>query len=385
MTLLRDDTIAFSLPDLGAEEEEAVVRVLRSRWITTGDEAAALEAELSEYLEGAEVAVVSSCTVALESTLAYLRLPPGSLVAVPDWTFVSTGLAAARLQLTPALVDIDPGTLNMSVESLAGVLDGQPVAAVVPVHFAGVPVERAVLDLCHERGIPVVNDAAHAFGASDGRGRVSGRDVVADCYSFYATKNLTCGEGGAIATRDPELRAFVSSYRQHGLDRNAWKRYRVGGSAAYRLEHPGLKGNLPDLLAAVARVQLAKFPRMQARRAELVSTYLRELEGVAGVRPLPSMGTPGSAHHLLVVVLDRGVARDAVVEHLTARGIGTSVHFTPLHEHDWFARNAVMPSRGLPVGSELADRVMSLPLHPQMEPEDVHRVCDALRTSMGRA
>jgi dTDP-4-amino-4,6-dideoxygalactose transaminase len=379
MTMLSDNGIAFSLPDLGAEEEEAVLRVLRSGWITTGDEAAALEAELGDYLEGAQVAVLSSCTVALESVLAYLHLPPGAGVAVPDWTFVSTGLSAARLRLTPVLVDVDPGTLNMSAESLADVLDhGPPVAAVMPVHFAGVPVDRAVYDLCRQRGIPIVNDAAHAFGARDERGRLSGRGVVADCFSFYATKNLTCGEGGAIATRDPDLRDFVSSYRQHGLDRNAWKRYRLGSSANYRLEHPGIKGNLPDLLAAVARVQLTKFPRMQARRAELVATYLQELDGVDGVRPLASMGATGSAHHLFVVVLDRGVDRGAIAEGMAARGVGTSVHFTPLHEHDWFARNAMVPRSGLPVGRELGSRVMSLPLHSRMDPADVAHVCRAL-------
>src|SRR5690606_28291426 len=158
----------------------------------------------------------------------------------------------ARLQLRPVLVDVDPHTLNMSVDSLRALLDrGVPVSAVVPVHFAGVPVDPALATLCHERGLPIVHDSAHAFGARDERGRLSGRGVVADCFSFYATKNLTCGEGGAVATRDLELRAFVDSYRQHGLDRDAWNRYRVGGTASYRLEHAGLKGNLPDLLAAV--------------------------------------------------------------------------------------------------------------------------------------
>jgi dTDP-4-amino-4,6-dideoxygalactose transaminase len=272
----------------------------------------------------------------------------------------------------------------MSADSLVRALDtGPPVSAVMPVHFAGVPVDRAVVVVCRDRRIPVVHDAAHAFGAHDDQGRLSGRDVTAECFSFYATKNLTCAEGGAIATRDPDLRAFVTSYRQHGFDRNAWKRYRVGGPASYRLEHAGLKGNLPDLLAAVARVQLTKFPRMQARRQQLVSTYLQELADVAGVRPLASMGTPGSAHHLFVIVLDPGVERDAVVDGLAGRGIGTSVHFTPLHEHEWFNRNALIPRCGLPVARDMASRVMSLPLHPLMDDEDARQVCRALRAITG--
>jgi dTDP-4-amino-4,6-dideoxygalactose transaminase len=375
--------VKFSEPDIGDAEESAVARVLRSGWITTGEEAAAFEAELSHYLGGPHVATVSSCTVALEAALASLRLPPGSVVAVPTWTFVATGLVPARLNLRPALLDVEPSTLNLSPEALSSLIEADgPPGAVIPVHFAGVPIADDIYELCARHGIPIVGDAAHAFGTVDSIGPIAGRRSRADCFSFYATKNLTCAEGGAIATFDSELFEFVSQYRLHGLDRDAWKRYQVATSEQYALRFPGTKGNLPDVLAAIGRVQLSRFDEMQARRSELMNTYLAELSGVQGASPLPSMGATGSAHHLFIIVLSAGVDRQLVRTRLAAMHIGTSVHFQPLHEHDWFAQHALLRRTGLPVASDLSQRTMSLPLHPRMTREDVVHVCNALRIAL---
>lgn len=383
MTTTLPPAIPFSTPDVGSLEEQAALRVLRSGWLTTGEEALALERELSERLDGACVAVVSSCTAALEAALAYLRLPPGTVVAVPDWTFVATGSVPARLGLLPALVDVDPDTLNMSVPGLLRLLDdGPPPGAVVPVHFAGLPVDRRLAELCRERGIPVVHDSAHALGARDHRGELSARDVLAECFSFYATKNLTCAEGGAVVTRDPDLHTFVRSYRLHGLDGDAWKRHRGDDLATYGFTGPGAKSNLPDLLAAVARAQLLRFDAMQARRAAVVQAYVQELADVPGVRPLPSMGVPGNAHHLLVVLLDDARSRQRVRRGLADRGIGTSVHFPPLHTYAWFAEHAQLPAGGLPVSASLAGRALSLPLHPGLTPADAQVVCRALSETL---
>jgi dTDP-4-amino-4,6-dideoxygalactose transaminase len=375
--------VNFSEPDVGDAEESAVTRVLRSGWITTGEEASAFQAELSEYLGCPYVAAVSSCTVALEAVLASLHLPSGSVVAVPTWTFVATGIVPARLNLRPALLDIDASTLNLSPESLMRLIEsGHPPRAVIPVHFAGVPISDEIYDLCARHGIPVVGDAAHAFGAVDGVGRIAGRRSIADCFSFYATKNLTCAEGGAIATFDSELFEFVGHYRLHGLDRDAWKRNRVGSAEQYALRFPGTKGNMPDVLAAIGRVQLSRFDEMQERRRELVDTYLTELFPLKGLAPLASMGSTGSAHHLFVIVLSPHIDRKQVMTRLSSMGVGTSVHFTPLHEHEWFAQNSLLPTAGLPVASELSRRAMSLPLHPRMTRKDVSYVCNALRIAL---
>jgi dTDP-4-amino-4,6-dideoxygalactose transaminase len=375
--------VKFSEPDIREAEESAVARVLRSGWITTGEEAATFEAELSRYLGGPHVATVSSCTVALEAVLASLHLPRGSVVAVPTWTFVATGLVPARLNLRPALLDIDASTLNLSPESLRRLIESDaPPRAVIPVHFAGVPISDEIYELCARHGLPIVGDAAHAFGTEDSVGRIAGRRSIADCFSFYATKNLTCAEGGAIATFDSELFEFVGHYRLHGLDRDAWKRYHVRSSDQYALRFPGTKGNLPDVLAAIGRVQLSRFDKMQERRRELVHTYLAEFSTIQGASPLPSMGATGSAHHLFVIVLGRRVDRDLVRTRLSSMGVGTSVHFTPLHEHEWFAQNSLLPTTGLPVASELSRRVMSLPLHPRMTRRDASHVCNALRIAL---
>jgi dTDP-4-amino-4,6-dideoxygalactose transaminase len=375
--------VNFSEPDLGVAEEEAVVRVLRSGWITTGDVSATFESELRDYLGCPYVATLSSCTTAMEAVLAYLQLPPGSTVAVPTWTFVATGLVPARLGLRPALVDVDATTLNISAESLRELMrsPARP-RAVMPVLFAGVPVDDSIYEICEREGIPIVGDAAHAFGASDRAGLVAGHRSAADCFSFYATKNLTCAEGGAVATSDADLVGFVMQYRLHGLDRDAWRRHRVDSTVDYGLRLAGTKGNMPDVLAAIGRVQLRRFDAMQRRRGELVRGYLSELSGVNGLSPLSSMAAPGSAHHLFVIVLDPSVDRSRVRRRLAEAGVGTSVHFPPLHEYKWFAEHAVIPAAGLPVASSLARRVMSLPLHPRMSHEDIVHVCDTLRIAL---
>jgi dTDP-4-amino-4,6-dideoxygalactose transaminase len=280
------------------------------------------------------------------------------------------------------LVDVDAATLNMSSESLKDLLDSpNRPAAVMPVHFAGVPIDEDIYDLCDREGIPIVGDAAHAFGASDRLGRIAGRRSVADCFSFYATKNLTCGEGGAVATFDENLFEFVTQYRQHGLDRDAWRRHRVS-SVDYGLKFAGTKGNLPDLLAAIGRAQLGHFDAMQRQRQDVINSYFAELAGVAGVTALPSMGATGSAHHLFVVVLDAGVDRSRLRARLSGLQVGTSVHFPPLHTYQWFIDNAASAPGGLPIANRLAQRVMSLPLHPLMGSDDVQQVCNALRTGL---
>ena len=380
--------LAFAAPDLDESDHAAVARVLDSGWLTTGEECLQLEEELAAATGAAHVIAVSSCTAALEIGLAFLQLPAGARVGVPDWTFVSTALAAHRAGAVPVLLDVDPDTLNVSSGALAAALDGGGLDAVVPVHFGGVPVAAEVRRLAASAGLPVLEDAAHALGASDERGPINGTDVLGACYSFYATKNLSCGEGGAIATFDTELADFARSWRLHGLSRDAWARYRPGakaGAALYDLVGPGLKANLPDLLAALARSQLARFDKMQARRRTLVRHYRSLLAEVPGVRSIPTEMVEGSADHLMAVLLPEGSERSEVVRSMAAAGVPTSVHFQPLHAFTWMAANAVDGPGGLPVSSALAGRALSLPLHTSLTEADVERVVGALRAAPGLA
>jgi dTDP-4-amino-4,6-dideoxygalactose transaminase len=382
-----DSVIRFSEPDVTDREVEAASRALLSGWITTGEECLALEAELSEFVGVEHVVAVSSCTAALEIAVAHLDLPRGSRIGVPTWTFVSTAMAAIHRGLVPVLLDVDPDTLNVSPESLAAALDADGgLDAVVAVHFAGVAVSESVHRLCADAGVPLIEDAAHALGTSDFRGRVGGVGTAGCCYSFYATKNLTSAEGGAIATDDAALADFARSFRLHGLSKDAWARYRPDAKTlGYDVVGDGLKANLPDVLAAVARVQLQRFEDMQARRREIVTGY-RNLLADAPVRFVPGEADPHSADHLAVVILPEGTDREALQSELQSQGIGTSVHFRPLHTFEWFGAQGYGPGpTGVPVATAHTERALSLPLHPKLSDDDVSRVCESLCAAIGAA
>lgn len=381
MTDAADPPILFALPEITDGDVAAVARVMRSGWLTTGTECAALEAELSEYLGGTEVVAVSSCTAALDIALAYLDLPAGAKVGVPAWTFVSTALAAVHNGLAPVLLDVDPDTLNLSPAALAAAAKG--LDAVIPVHLGGVAVSGEIHDIAAAAGLAVVEDAAHALGTSDHRGRIGGPGTSPTCFSFYASKNLTSAEGGALATDDPDLAAFARSYRLHGMDADAWARYRPGATASYDVARPGIKANLPDMLAVLARSQLARFDRSQARRREILARYRDALEP-EGLRFVPARPDPGSADHLALVVLADGVDRAEVVRYLSGVGIGTSVHFRPLHTFSWFDQHVEVGPGGLTVCDALEARVLSLPLHVNLTDDDIDRVVVELRRALAR-
>lgn len=370
-----DAPILFARPHVDQSDHDAVTRVLTSGWITTGDECLRLEEELCALTGAAHAVAVSSCTAALELSLRSLRLPPGSRVGVPTWTFVASANAALAAGLEPVLLDVDPTTLNVAPNAVGAALDG--LDALVVVHFGGVPVDRSVLDDAAAAGVPVVEDAAHALGAEDHRGPMAGRGTVGACFSFYATKNVTAAEGGALVTDDPDRAAFARTQRLHGLSADAWARYRPGAPAAYDVEEPGLKANLPDLLAALARSQLARLADLQATRRRLVTAYREGLTGLPVV-PVPPEADGRSADHLVVVLLPPDVDRDEVAVALAEERIGTSVHFRPLHRMRWFARNAAVGPTGLAGADSVADRALSLPLHPNLTEADVARVCAAL-------
>lgn len=379
---LTADAVLFAAPQITQDDMDAVAGVLRSGWLTTATESAGLEEDLSAYLGAEHVVAVSSCTAALEIALAHLRLPAGARVGVPAWTFVSTALAAAHNGLHPVLLDVEPGTLNLSPVALEGALE-EGLDAVVPVHFGGLAVDRSIHDQCAAAGVPVVEDAAHALGASDVRGRIGGRGTSAACFSFYATKNLTSGEGGALATDDSELAAFARSYRTHGMSADSWNRYQPGGTVGYDLLEAGIKANLPDVLAALARSQLRRFDDSQASRRSILSRYRRRLEG-SGVRFVPASEELSSADHLAVVLLPTDVDRTRVISGLKAAGVHPSVHFRPLHQFTWFAENASIGPGGLPVCEALAPHALSLPLHVNLTGDDVDRVCDELLTLLAQ-
>ncbi|MFT7600239.1 MAG: dTDP-4-amino-4,6-dideoxygalactose transaminase [Acidimicrobiales bacterium] len=378
-----NDPISFAIPEITEEDVEAVTRVLRSGWITTGTECAMFEEELAHYLEIEHVVACSSATTAEEICLAYLDPEPGARFAVPAWTFVSTALGVHRAGGVPVLVDVDPDTLNLCPAALERAAD-EGLAGVVGVHFSGNPMSSDIRKICEAYDLPLVEDAAHALGARDDRGLIAGRGTAGACYSFYATKNLPTGEGGAIATDDAGLAEFARTYRLHGMSSDAIDRYKRPGAHSYDVEVPGLKANLPDLLATLGRSQLRRFESSQAHRRALVLRYRENLDSQKHVRFVPPVLPEGSADHLMVISLDSQARRDAVVAGLAADNIGSSVHFRPLHTFAWFKENNIpLGPGGVPNTDRLDGSVMSLPLHVGLSLSDIDRVCGRVIEALG--
>jgi dTDP-4-amino-4,6-dideoxygalactose transaminase len=254
----------------------------------------------------------------------------------------------------------------------------------VIVHFAGVPVAREVHELCKRAGVPVVEDAAHALGAVDHRGLIRGVGCVAACLSFGSTGNITAGEGGALVTDRPDIAARAAAMRLHGLTRDAWARFHPDEPMRYGLLEPGTKANLPDLLAALGRSQLARLEDRQERRRRLVIAYRKQLADVRGVRVVPEHLAVDGSDHLMVVVLPEGAHRDHVQQRMRDGGVPTAVHFPPLHHFDWFRAHAEIGRGGLAVADAHGGRVLSLPLHAEMTVGDVERVVTTLRGAVAR-
>jgi dTDP-4-amino-4,6-dideoxygalactose transaminase len=367
------ERVPFTVPAYTDGARAAALRVLDSGWTTTGPECAAFEEEFARYLGVEDVVTVASCTQGLELSLRALRLRPGAAVLTPSLTFSGAVAAIVHAGYRPVLVDVDEHTLvpNERTVAAAARRADQPAAMVV-CHLGGYPVDVAALaaaaGLHRSR---VVEDAAHGPG-----GDVTGQRSVAACFSFYATKNLPVGEGGAVATDDPEVAAWLRSARLHGMSRDAWRRYLPGGSWRYDVPEIGLKANLTDLQAAIARAQLPALAGWQARRAQLVAQYDAAL---ATLVTLPARHA-GHAWHLYQL---RVRGRDAVAARLSDAQVGTSVHFIPVHQFSGFAA-LLGPAecREVPVTDRVAEELLSLPLYPALTDSQQETVIDHVSTTV---
>lgn len=367
--------VPFTVPPLTEDAHVAADRVLRSGWLTTGPECVAFEEDLAAHVGQPYAVVVASCTQALELSLRALRLDPGSPVLTPSLTFCGAVAAIVHAGYRPVLVDVDESTLTPGPAEVAAAVAraGRPSAMVV-CDLGGYPVDATVLaDAARLPRTRIVVDAAHGPGGDIGRADDPARAPYATCLSFYATKNLPIGEGGAVVTHDDELAAWLRAARLHGMSRDAWRRYLPGGSWRYDVIDVGFKANLTDLQAAIGRAQLASLPAWQRRRGELVAHYDRDLAAppLADVISLPRRH-PGHAWHLYQVRVPR---RDEIAAALATAGVGTSVHFIPVHRLTGFARLFGADQRAaLPVTDRVAGELLSLPLYPGLANEAVDRV-----------
>jgi dTDP-4-amino-4,6-dideoxygalactose transaminase len=374
------DFLPFHRPAIGAAEIEAVARTLASGWLTTGPQVMEFEKQFAEQIGTRFVEAQNSCTAGLHLILDALGLGEGDEVLVPTVTFAATAATVLHTGAIPRLVDCDPVTLNIDLEDAARKC-GPRTRAVIPVHMAGHPCPMDEIQALADRhGLRVVEDSAHALPASY-RGRNAGSLGDAAAFSFYATKNLTTGEGGMVTTDDEQLRDLIVSRRLHGMNRDAWKRYTPGAAWRYDISYPGFKYNMTDSAAAMGLVQLNRLESMQARRRELVERYHKELSEFDAIELPVCLEEVESAWHLYAIrirVEQLAIDRDRVMELLKEAGIGTSVHFIPLHQHSYYRDTMGYADEPLPNADAAADRILSLPLFPDMTFDDVSRVSDAL-------
>ncbi|MCB9411289.1 MAG: DegT/DnrJ/EryC1/StrS aminotransferase family protein [Actinobacteria bacterium] len=375
--------IPFALPDVGADEAEAVASVVRSGWVTSGPEMKAFEDDFVGFLGGGVQSIaLNSATAALHLALEAIGIGPGDEVIVPTWTFTATAEVVRHLGARPVIVDVDAETLNLSLDAVEAALS-PATRAVVPVHFAGLPLDVASLRALLPGSVRIVEDAAHALPAvRDGETVGEARFSDAVAFSFYATKTVTTGEGGMLTTRDSEIAARAKVMRLHGIDRDAFDRYTSTKPAwAYDVVAAGFKYNMPDTAAAMGRVQLGKAELMRSRRESIAARYAAELEGLG--LTLPEAAPAGVTHswHLFVVRLSaEGIGRDAFVDGMNRYGVGTSVHFIPLHEHTYWRRYVADPAKTLPVACAEAPFAVSLPIYSSMSDDQVDHVCEAVRS-----
>jgi dTDP-4-amino-4,6-dideoxygalactose transaminase len=436
------DNIPFAFPYFGKEEEEAAIRALRSGWITTGPETLAFETEFAAFLanpgtlrksagpdpapSAAPVAeqpapvclAVNSATSGLHLALEALGAGPGDAVAVPSYTFTATAEVVRYLGAEVVFVDTAPDSFHMDPQALERTLErlsrglpaypprgktsgrgfgprGRP-RAVIPVHYGGLPCNmEAILAISRKYGAGVVEDAAHSFpslvpgtgGIADGfAGGFAG--VLGDIgvFSFYATKTITTGEGGMVVCRDRDLAKRMAVMRSHGIDRTIWNRYTDNqASWYYEVTAPGFKYNLPDMLAAIGRVQLRRAVELLGMRQSIARRYD---EAFAGDRRflLPPTGA-GDARHLYPLRLNPGAlarSRNDFIEKLQEMGIGVSVHFIPLHIMPYYQRWYRLEKEDFPESCRNFEREVSPPIWPGMREEQVQRVIGAVKNAASR-
>lgn len=372
--------VPFAPPAIGRAEIDEVVSTLESGWLSTGPRVRAFERAFARYVGADHAVAVNSGTAALHLALLASRVGAGDEVITTPLTFCATANVVVHAGATPVFADIDPVTWNLSPDAASAAVT-PATRAILPVHYAGRPAEIAAFARVAARaGAIVVEDAAHAVEAV-ARGRKVGSTADYSCFSFYATKNLTTGEGGMLTTSSIDGAAFARVASLHGMSRDAWARYAPGGSPHYDVVMPGFKYNMMDLQAAIGLRQLETIEARLVHRESIWRLYDEGLADLPLARPAAVPFGDRHARHLYTVLVEpeSGWTRDALVKAMGANGIGVSVHFRALHLHPFY-RDRFHLRRGMfPCAERVSDHVMSLPLSGALDPADAAHVVDVLR------
>jgi dTDP-4-amino-4,6-dideoxygalactose transaminase len=376
---MRNEFLSFSPPSIGEEEINEVVDTLRSDWITTGPKTKRFEADFAAYVQAPGTLAVNSCTAGLHTALVVAGVGPGDEVITTPLTFAATVNCIEHVGACPVLVDVEPDTLNIDPKRVAAAITPR-TKVIMPVHLAGHPASMdPIRELAEPRDILIIEDAAHAMPAKY-KGKFIGASDNPAAFSFYASKNLTTGEGGMLTG----TQAFLEEARVvslHGMSRDAWKRYEKGGGWYYEVVRPGFKYNMSDIQASIGLWQLKKLVGFQRRRREVVAAYSAAFRDHKALEVPVERPEVESAWHLYILRLRPEalrIDRNAFIEELKARNIGTSVHFIPIHIHAYYREKYGYRPEDFPVGYGNYLRMISLPLYPRLSDSDVADVIEAV-------
>ena len=378
---MSNEFIPFHVPEIEDDEIQSVVETLRSGWLTTGVNVKRFEEEFARYVGCKHAVAVNSGTAALHLALDAIGIKEGDEVIVPTMTFAATAEVVLYFKAKPVLVDCQPDTLNLDPERIEAAVTAK-TRAIIPVHFAGQPCEMLpILEIAKKYDLKVIEDAAHALPAMYQNKKVG---TIGDltCFSFYATKTITTGEGGMVTTDNEEYAARVRLMSLHGISHDAWKRYTAEGSWYYEIVEPGYKYNLTDIGAAIGINQLKKCDRFWQARRKIAAVYDQELAKVPEIRTPVTQPWLQHAWHLYVIQLQLEalqINRAEFIEALKKDGIGTSVHFIPLHLHPYYRDTFGYKPGDFPNASAAFNRIISLPIYPKMTEANTLRVIGAVR------
>lgn len=377
----KDNYIVFGAPNIGEEEINEVVATMKSGWIGTGPKVVHFEEIVGEYVGAKYAVALNSCTAGMHLSLLAAGIGPGDEVITTPLSFCATANVIIHAGATPVFADVEHSSMNIDPKKIEAAITPK-TKAIIPVHMAGRPCDMdAIMAIAKKHNLFVIEDAAHALGA-EYKGRKIGSIADATCFSFYVTKNVVTGEGGMVTTNNKELADTIKVYGLHGMSHDAWKRYGDEGYKHYDVVFPGYKYNMMDLQAAIGIHQMEKFGAMQERRKIIWQKYLEAFKDLPVTLPAETPPDQKHALHLFTLIIDAekaGIERDIFMQELDKRGIGSGVHFTPIHLLKYYRERFEYTLGSYPNAEFIGERTVSIPFSAKLTDAEVNRIIHAVR------